>query len=89
MDPTALPANTSSLLPESTLNALTAALGLSVVVTIVFLALMSAVYIISAVRRWKVDNAILAMQKDVADIKRRLDSQPQPTLDSQPQDRQA
>ena len=59
-----------SLFPESFINLLTAGIIVLNIVTILFLI----VYIFSTIRKWKVQSAVLAMQKDIREIKESLSS---------------
>lgn len=70
-----------NLLPESFLNALTLGFIALNVVAVLFLI----VYVFSAIRKWKVQSAVLHMQKDVAEIKAALagtDTRPAPVVDN-------
>lgn len=68
-----------NLIPESLVNILT----ISLIVTSVLMLVLTVLFIIGSVRRWKVQSAVLKMQKDVADIKQALAapaaSSPQPS----------
>lgn len=57
-----------SLIPES----LTSILTISVIVSIGLMVVFLVLYGLSVVRKWKVQSAVLHMQKDVAEIKQAL-----------------
>ena len=57
-----------SLIPESLVTTITVGVIALNVIGVLFLI----VYILSAVRKWKVQSAVLHMQKDVAEIKTQL-----------------
>jgi len=63
-----------NLIPESLTGILTTSLMVSLGLMIVFLVL----YALSIVRKWKVQSAILRMQKDVVEIKQALVKEPTP-----------
>ncbi len=60
--------STPNLIPESLTNILATSLLISLGLMVVFVIL----FIISLVRKWKVQSAVLKMQKDVADIRQAL-----------------
>lgn len=64
--------NGGSLIPESLTQALTIGFIIINAVSILFLI----AYILSVVRKWKVQSAILHMQKDVAELKLHLIGEP-------------
>lgn len=57
-----------SLIPESLVTTLTVSFILLNVLAI----LLTVLYVINVVRKWKVQSAVLHMQKDVAEIKQHL-----------------
>lgn len=57
-----------SLVPESLITMLQTTLLVAAVLFSIFLVL----YLFSVIRKWRVDSAILTMQKDVAEIKQAL-----------------
>jgi hypothetical protein len=65
-----------SLFPESFMNLLTAGFIVLNIVTILFLI----AYVFSTIRRWKVQSAILTMQKDIREIKESLGSNVSPKV---------
>lgn len=77
LDPSALKqlfedgsAPTVNLFPEALVTAITTALTAMTILGVLFLI----VYIVSLIRKWKVDSAILTMQKDIHEIKESLGS---------------
>lgn len=72
MDTTTLPADASQLIPQSAIDSMATVFAISIIISMVFLALFVVMYTISQIRRWKVDNAILAMRKDLHEIKSQL-----------------
>jgi hypothetical protein len=62
----------TSLIPESLTTALSVGFIVLNVISILFLIL----YIVSLVRKWKVQSAVLHMQKDLAEIKLALAPKP-------------
>ena len=80
LDPTVLQdllsgSSAPSLIPESLVTTLTIGFIVLNVLGILFLVF----YIMSMVRKWKVESAMLKMQKDVADIKAHLATTPSPS----------
>ncbi|HEY0965556.1 MAG TPA: hypothetical protein VGE13_03700 [Candidatus Saccharimonadales bacterium] len=73
--------SSSSLLPESFMESLGTAIMISTIISCVFLAIFLTVYIISTIRKWKVQSAVLHMQKDISEIKQHLVGAP---VSSQP-----
>lgn len=65
----------TSLLPESTTKTLSNALLFSIAASAVIAFVFVILYVLGYIRKCKVERAILDMQKDVAAIKLRLDSQ--------------
>jgi len=68
--------NPANLIPESLMSMLTVGLMVSIGLMVVFLVL----YGLSIMRKWKVQSAVLNMQKDVAEIKQALVKQPAPQV---------
>ncbi len=70
---------TTTLIPESLINTIQTGILILTILGVLFLVL----YIFSIVRKWKVDSAILQMQKDIAEIKNqgisKTDTQTLPT----------
>lgn len=67
-----------SLIPESLVTTLT----VSFILLNVLAVLLTVLYIINVVRKWKVQSAVLHMQKDVAEIKQHLAIQaPAPSVE--------
>ena len=70
---------TVNLFPEALVTAITTALTAMTIIGVLFLV----VYILGLIRKWKVDSAILAMQKDIHEIKESLGTRapqtPEPT----------
>ena len=64
----------SNLIPESLASIQTISLVATSVLTFIFVVF----YIVGTVRRWKVQSAVLHMQKDVAEIKQALVKSPAP-----------
>lgn len=60
--------STTSLIPESLVTTITTGFLVLTVLGALFLVL----YLFSIIRKWRVDSAILHMQKDVAEIKSQL-----------------
>lgn len=70
-----------SLFPEALVTAITTALTAMTILGVLFLA----VYVFSLIRKWKVDSAILTMQRDIHEIKESLGSRaPQPPEQTTP-----
>lgn len=65
-----LTTNPTSLIPESLIVALT----IGFIVINVAVILISILYVINLVRQWKVQSATFAMQRDIAAIKKQLES---------------
>ena len=65
-----LSGNTTSLIPESFMSAMTIGFIVLNVIGLLFLV----IYIFGEVRKWKVQSAVLGMQKDVSEIKQLLAS---------------
>lgn len=72
MDTTTLPTDTSQLLPQSTIDSLATVFAISTIISIVVLVLFVIMYTVNQVRRWRVDNAILEMRRDLREIKTHL-----------------
>lgn len=71
--------NPISVIPE----ALTGLLAISLVISLGLMVVFVLFYIFSTVRKWKVQSAILQMQKDLAEIKLSLaKTEASPKLDS-------
>lgn len=67
---------TASLIPESLITTITTGFLVMSILGVLFLIL----YLFSIIRKWRVDSAILHMQKDVAEIKNHLVvSKPEPS----------
>jgi hypothetical protein len=72
---------TVSLFPEALVTAITTALTAMTIIGVLFLV----VYVFGLVRKWKVDSAILTMQKDIHEIKESLGTRaPQPPEPTSP-----
>lgn len=60
------------------MSAINTALTIITVISVVFTIIFLVLYIMSVVRKWRVENAILAMHKDLAEIKAQLAAQATP-----------
>lgn len=67
--------STPSLIPESLITTLTVGFVVLNLLALLFFVF----YVFSLIRKWKVESAMLKMQKDIADIKTALVQQSQPT----------
>lgn len=70
-----LPTQFNSIIPQSTIDSFTTLFVVSTIVSLIIFALVALFYIISAIRRWKVESAVFAIQKDLAQIKSSLAAQ--------------
>lgn len=69
----------TSLIPESLITTLTVGFIILNVIAVLFLVF----YIVSLIRKWKVESAVLHMQKDLAEIKASL-AKPERTVEQVP-----
>jgi len=69
--------STTSLLPQSAIDSLSAMFALSMFVSLILFALIGVLYIITAIRKWKVQSAILDMHKDIKQMKEAIVRQPE------------
>lgn len=76
--PSTIPSNIQ-LVPQSTIDSLSAMFAISMVASIIIFAIVGLFYIISAIRKWKVESAILDMHKDLKEIKAALGAKPTAT----------
>lgn len=77
-----LQGSSGSLIPDSAVQSFMTMLLVSTIISCVILGLFLVMYTIGAIRKWKVQSAVLHMQKDISEIKQHLigaPSTPQPT----------
>lgn len=66
----------TSLLPQSSIDSLSSLLFMSTIVSVIIFAIIGILYVINAIRKWKVESAILDMHKDLKEIKAALGATP-------------
>ncbi len=78
-----LQGSSGSLIPDSYVQSFMTMMAIGTIISCVILGLFLVMYIIGAIRKWKVQSAVLHMQKDISEIKQHLiagaASNPQPT----------
>lgn len=65
-----LAGNTTSLIPESFMQTVTIGFIALNIISVIFVI----IYLVGTIRKWKVQSAVLSMQKDVSEIKQLLTS---------------
>jgi cell division protein FtsL len=73
---TSTPQQVSNLIPQQTVDMFTTIFVVSTIISIVVLLLFITVYLVMAMRKWKVQSAVFMMQKDIHEIKTHLLSTP-------------
>lgn len=70
---------TQNLIPESMIQSFMEVFIMATIVSSVILGLFLVIYTISAIRKWKVQSAVMHMQKDISEIKQYLMKESQPS----------
>lgn len=83
-----LQGSSGNLISESAVQSFMTMMAIGTIISCVILGLFLVMYIIGVIRKWKVQSAVLHMQKDISEIKQHLigapsNSQPTNTPDQQ------